>query len=90
MGLTPMEMMDRERAVIPKLQIDFLDAIALPVYRLLSSLLPETQEVLETVLSNRQKWQKAQADGDYVYRPVATSDKEIQLTVNGSVPDTCQ
>ena len=33
MGLTPMEMMDRERAVIPKLQIDFLDAIALPVYR---------------------------------------------------------
>ncbi|XP_074620831.1 cGMP-dependent 3',5'-cyclic phosphodiesterase-like isoform X2 [Acropora palmata] len=90
MGLTPMEMMDRERAVIPKLQIDFLDAIALPVYRLLSSLLPETQEVLETVLSNRQKWQKAQEDGDYVYRPVATSDKEIQLTVNGSVPDTCQ
>lgn len=58
--------------------------------RLLSSLLPETQEVLETVLSNRQKWQKAQEDGDYVYRPVATSDKEIQLTVNGSVPDTCQ
>ncbi|XP_015766761.1 PREDICTED: cGMP-dependent 3',5'-cyclic phosphodiesterase-like [Acropora digitifera] len=90
MGLTPMEMMDRERAVIPKLQIDFLDAIALPVYRLLSSLLPETQEVLETVLSNRQKWQKAQEDGDYVYRPVATSDKEIQLTVNGSVPETCQ
>lgn len=26
-------MMDRERACIPKLQIDFLDAIALPVYR---------------------------------------------------------
>ena len=33
MGITPSEMMDRDRACIPKLQIDFLDAIALPVYR---------------------------------------------------------
>ena len=33
MGLTPMEMMDRDRACIPKLQIGFLDGIALPVYR---------------------------------------------------------
>lgn len=88
MGLTPMEMMDRERAVIPKLQIDFLDAIALPAYRLLSSLLPETGMVLDTVLSNRQKWQKAQEDGDYVYRPVATADKEIHLIENGAVPHT--
>ncbi|XP_078368961.1 cGMP-dependent 3',5'-cyclic phosphodiesterase-like [Oculina patagonica] len=83
MGITPMEMMDRERACIPKLQIDFLDAIALPVYRLLSSLLPETQVVLDTVLSNREKWQKAQEDGDYVYRPVATGDREIHMAKNG-------
>lgn len=82
MGITPSEMMDRDRACIPKLQIDFLDAIALPVYRLLSSLLPETQVVLDTVLTNREKWQKAQEDGDYVYRPVATTDKEV----NGNVP----
>lgn len=82
MGITPSEMMDRDRACIPKLQIDFLDAIALPVYRLLSSLLPETEVVLDTVLTNREKWQKAQEDGDYVYRPVATTDKEI----NGNVP----
>lgn len=86
MGLTPMEMMDRERACIPKLQIDFLDAIALPVYRLLSSLLPETQVVLDTVLSNREKWQKAQEEGDYVYRPVATRDKEVHMVENGKVP----
>ena len=33
MGWTPMEMMDRDRACIPKLQIGFLDGIALPVYR---------------------------------------------------------
>ena len=44
--------------------------------------------VLDTVLSNRQKWQKAQEDGDYVYRPVATADKEIHLIENGAVPHT--
>ena len=33
MGNDPSEMMDRERAFIPKLQIQFLDDIALPVYR---------------------------------------------------------
>ena len=41
--------------------------------------------MLDTVLSNREKWQKAQEDGDYVYRPVATADKEVQLTENGNV-----
>lgn len=54
----------------------------LSLSRLLSSLLPETEVVLDTVLTNREKWQKAQEDGDYVYRPVATTDKEI----NGNVP----
>ena len=42
--------------------------------------------MLDTVLSNREKWQKAQEDGDYVYRPVATADKQVELTENGNVP----
>ncbi len=33
MGNKPQVMMDRERAYIPKLQIEFIDIIALPVYR---------------------------------------------------------
>ena len=33
MGNKPQEMMDRERAYIPTLQIEFIDHIALPVYR---------------------------------------------------------
>ena len=33
LGRTPPEMMDREKARIPDLQIGFLDHIALPVYR---------------------------------------------------------
>ena len=31
-GLEPSDMMDRERAQIPALQISFLDHVALPVY----------------------------------------------------------
>lgn len=42
--------------------------------------------VLDTVLSNRKKWQKAQEDGDYVHRPVtATAGKESQAIENGKV-----
>ena len=37
-GRDPAEMMDRERAVIPDLQVVFLDTIALPVYRSSTSL----------------------------------------------------
>ena len=32
-GLTPNEMMDRDRAYIPQLQVQFIDSVALPVYR---------------------------------------------------------
>ena len=32
-GHKPMAMMDREKACIPELQIDFLDKVALPVFR---------------------------------------------------------
>ena len=34
LGESPLEMMDRERACVPDLQISFLDNIAIPVYRL--------------------------------------------------------
>ena len=44
--------------------------------------------VLDTVLSNREKWQKAQEDGDYVYRPVATGDKGVDMAKNGNVPSS--
>lgn len=32
-GRDPLEMMDRDKAVIPDLQVGFLDSVALPVYR---------------------------------------------------------
>ena len=36
LGESPLEMMDRERACVPDLQISFLDNIAIPVYRSVS------------------------------------------------------
>jgi len=56
MGNEPLVMMDRDRACIPKLQIDFLDTIALPVYRMLSTLYDEIKPVYETIQHNRRCW----------------------------------
>lgn len=33
MGNRPMEMMDREKAYIPELQISFMEHIAMPIYK---------------------------------------------------------
>lgn len=33
MGNSPLEMMDREKAYIPELQISFMEHIAMPIYK---------------------------------------------------------
>ncbi|KAK6030623.1 3'5'-cyclic nucleotide phosphodiesterase [Ostertagia ostertagi] len=38
MGASPMEMMDRDRAAVPKIQLDFMDTVALPVFEMAISL----------------------------------------------------
>ncbi|XP_050417227.1 cGMP-dependent 3',5'-cyclic phosphodiesterase isoform X1 [Patella vulgata] len=58
LGQNPLEMMDRDRACIPDLQISFLDNIALPVYEVLAKTFPRLQEVLQNVLENRSRWEK--------------------------------
>ncbi|KAK3699911.1 hypothetical protein QZH41_016577, partial [Actinostola sp. cb2023] len=47
MGYTPSEMMDRERACIPKLQIDFLESIALPVYSYIQDVLLTVKPLID-------------------------------------------
>uniref|UniRef100_A0A8C4NAS4 Phosphodiesterase n=2 Tax=Eptatretus burgeri TaxID=7764 RepID=A0A8C4NAS4_EPTBU len=56
MGNRPSEMMDREKAYIPELQISFMEHIAMPVYRLLKDLLPGASELYERVSANRDHW----------------------------------
>lgn len=58
LGQKPAEMMDRERARIPDLQIGFLDHIALPVYKVLADLFPASGIVRDTVVDNRRHWEK--------------------------------
>ncbi|XP_015670958.1 cGMP-dependent 3',5'-cyclic phosphodiesterase [Protobothrops mucrosquamatus] len=58
MGNRPMEMMDREKAYIPELQISFMEHIAMPIYKLLQELFPRARELYERVASNREHWTK--------------------------------
>ncbi|XP_076069074.1 cGMP-dependent 3',5'-cyclic phosphodiesterase-like [Oratosquilla oratoria] len=56
MGNMPIEMMDREKAFIPELQLGFVDNIALPVYEILGILFPPAVEPYECVKANRRNW----------------------------------
>lgn len=58
MGNRPSEMMDREKAYIPELQISFMEHIAMPIYKLLKDLFPLSSELYEIVASNRVKWNR--------------------------------
>nr|XP_014351806.1 PREDICTED: cGMP-dependent 3',5'-cyclic phosphodiesterase [Latimeria chalumnae] len=59
MGNRPSEMMDREKAYIPELQISFMEHIAMPIYKLLQEIFPKATELYEIVSSNRDRWTKA-------------------------------
>ncbi|KAH0955091.1 hypothetical protein HN011_006527 [Eciton burchellii] len=70
MGSTPLEMMDRERASIPDLQIEFFNNMIIPLFTNLSLLFPSTQPLIDIVKRNRALWivakdvfQKYAADG---------------------------
>ncbi|XP_006628196.2 cGMP-dependent 3',5'-cyclic phosphodiesterase isoform X1 [Lepisosteus oculatus] len=58
MGNRPSEMMDREKAYIPELQISFMEHIAMPIYKLLQELFPKSTELYERVSANRDQWTK--------------------------------
>jgi len=59
MGNRPVESMDRERAFIPQLQIQFLDHIAIPVFRVLGDLFPEARAPYSAVSRTKEYWERA-------------------------------
>lgn len=59
MGNKPAESMDRERACIPSLQIQFIDQIVEPVYRTLALLDPAAEEPYKGAMVNKGKWAAA-------------------------------
>ncbi|XP_050693259.1 cGMP-dependent 3',5'-cyclic phosphodiesterase-like isoform X2 [Eriocheir sinensis] len=58
MGNMPLEMMDREKAFIPELQLQFLDDVAIPVYEIVAKLFPEAEEPYSSIKANRRNWSR--------------------------------
>ncbi|CAB3403418.1 unnamed protein product [Caenorhabditis bovis] len=56
-GVTPLEMMDRHKAFVPQVQIEFLDTIGLPVFKMLSEVIPDGKSTYESICANRVCWQ---------------------------------
>ncbi|CAJ0606346.1 unnamed protein product [Cylicocyclus nassatus] len=56
MGNSPMEMMDRDRAAVPKIQLDFMDTVAVPIFEMVAELVPEGTSTLEAITMNRRCW----------------------------------
>jgi cGMP-dependent 3',5'-cyclic phosphodiesterase len=58
MGLNPNLMMDRKKACIPALQIEFLDTVVTPTYEVCVQIFPETSNFLDTIRTNREHWEE--------------------------------
>ncbi|XP_022644193.1 cGMP-dependent 3',5'-cyclic phosphodiesterase-like isoform X3 [Varroa destructor] len=61
MGIAPDKMMDREKAFIPELQIQFIDGVVRPTFHLLAQLFPNdegTHQSLQAVTDNLTFWQR--------------------------------
>ncbi len=49
--------MDRQKKdELPKMQVEFINSICLPLYEVLSELIPDLKPLLNGTLSNRDKW----------------------------------
>ncbi|XP_063983080.1 cGMP-dependent 3',5'-cyclic phosphodiesterase-like isoform X3 [Diachasmimorpha longicaudata] len=59
MGTAPIEMMDREKASIPDLQVQFITNLVLPLFTNLSALFPVANCLVESIKRNRCIWQTA-------------------------------
>ncbi|XP_067307593.1 cGMP-dependent 3',5'-cyclic phosphodiesterase isoform X2 [Pseudorasbora parva] len=106
MGNRPSEMMDREKAYIPELQISFMEHIAMPIYKLLQELFPRAAELYERVAANREQW--AKVSNKFTIRGLPSNnsldflDEEFELLqsqgafgddshrMNGCLDDDCQ
>uniref|UniRef100_A0A1B0CBD1 Phosphodiesterase n=1 Tax=Lutzomyia longipalpis TaxID=7200 RepID=A0A1B0CBD1_LUTLO len=58
MGISPPDMMDRQKACIPELQIEFIATVVRPTFEILANIFPETAICLNTIDDNRQNWEK--------------------------------
>ncbi|XP_071793701.1 cGMP-specific 3',5'-cyclic phosphodiesterase-like isoform X1 [Asterias amurensis] len=72
----PIAMMDRrKKSELPKMQVGFIDAICMPVYKNLADLMPQLAPLFQGVQNNRSHWQTL-AEGEA--ERIAREEKEIQ------------
>ncbi|XP_047491549.1 cGMP-dependent 3',5'-cyclic phosphodiesterase-like [Penaeus chinensis] len=76
MGNMPLEMMDREKAFIPELQLQFLDDVAIPVYELLAKMFPGASDPYHNIQASRKNWAKLR-DVYKRRKPESTSSLDI-------------
>lgn len=51
-------MMDRRKKdELPKMQVGFIDFVCMPLYKVLSEIVPELTPLLEGVQNNKQNWE---------------------------------
>ncbi|XP_070544781.1 dual 3',5'-cyclic-AMP and -GMP phosphodiesterase 11-like isoform X2 [Ptychodera flava] len=78
---TPSDMMNREKKdLLPKMQVEFIDAICLPVYKALTSINDKFKPLLRGCVSNREKWQELAEETETRLRRkecTETEEKEI-------------
>lgn len=58
MGLRPDAMMDRNKACIPQLQIEFLSTVVQPTFAILVQVFPEVSYFLEQIEANKVQWEQ--------------------------------
>nr|XP_053651320.1 cGMP-dependent 3',5'-cyclic phosphodiesterase-like [Cherax quadricarinatus] len=76
MGNMPLEMMDREKAFIPELQLQFLDDVAIPVYEIVAKIFPGAEEPYTSIKTSRRNWARLR-DVYKRRKPESTSSLEV-------------
>ncbi|KAK4296300.1 hypothetical protein Pmani_031195 [Petrolisthes manimaculis] len=96
----PVAMMDREKKdELPKMQVGFIEAICLPLYKALSESFPWVKPLYDGCASNREQWKKLAEqvdmgltwiDHEYIEKPVERNDREVvaKITLNPKPPSS--
>ncbi|XP_059819232.1 cGMP-dependent 3',5'-cyclic phosphodiesterase [Hypanus sabinus] len=73
MGNRPLEMMDREKAYVPDLQINFMEHICMPTYKLLMDIFPLAEPLYQQVKANRDQWVKVSSKFSFTGLPSSSN-----------------
>ncbi|XP_021361131.1 cGMP-specific 3',5'-cyclic phosphodiesterase-like isoform X2 [Mizuhopecten yessoensis] len=88
LGEKPIAMMDREKKdELPKMQVGFIDAICIPVYKMFAEMNGKLDPLYKGVMNNRDKWQKMADEYEHTdEQPApANNSSQEQKTQNGGV-----